>query len=80
MNEGMSGWLGSLFSLAAVPAVLGAGLLQERTSAKQRTKLYAPLLCASSLGLVLLSTLKRGVSAHVVAPLLMVTITGHSDC
>ena len=59
MDAASIGWVGSLFSLAAVPAVLGGGWLHQRLQRHQRTALYAPLLCVSASGLLALSTVQQ---------------------
>jgi cyanate permease len=72
------GWLGSLFSLAAVPAVLGGGWLHQRLESKQRKWFYVPLLCLSACGLHALSTVQgyspRSAAARVLLPSTLVAI------
>ena len=79
-DEVRIGLLGSLFSLAAVPAVLGGGFVHQRMRPKQRSLLYAPLLCVSAAGLLLLSTVRQGgrLAALAVAPSLVVIMGGIS--
>ena len=76
MSEVTIGQLGSIFPLAAVPAVLIAGYLHERLSAKKRRWLYAPLLCVSAAAMLVLSSLRGRTSPLVVAPLLAAVMAG----
>ena len=74
MNEVAIGQLGSLFPLAAVPAILIAGNLHQRISAKARSVMYPGMLCISAGGLALLSSLTT--ASPVIAPTLTAIMFG----
>jgi sugar phosphate permease len=68
------GTLGSLFPVAAVPAVLMAGQLQQRLTPKQRQWVYAPLLGVSTVGMLVLSSMT--VASPIIAPILVAIMFG----
>jgi sugar phosphate permease len=74
MGAAQIGTLGSLFPVAAVPAVLIAGALQQKLTPKQRQFLYAPLLGLSTVGMVVLSTLTS--VSPIIAPTLITVMAG----
>eukprot|EP01043_Picozoa_sp_COSAG02_P002196 COSAG02_NODE_50_length_44860_cov_203.992739_12_plen_179_part_00 len=67
-----------MFSLAAVPAVLGGGWLHQRLESKQRKFFYVPLLCLSACGLQALSTVQgrspTSTATRVLLPSALVAI------
>lgn len=74
MGAAQIGTLGSLFPVAAVPAVLMAGKLQQTLNASQRQLLYAPLVGLSTLGMLMLSTLTT--ASPMIAPILVIIMAG----
>ena len=75
MAPSQIGTLGSVFPLAAVPAILISAQLHQRLTAKARTMLYAPLLCVSAACLLVFSKL-RTASTIIIAPLLIAIMAG----
>jgi hypothetical protein len=69
-----------MFSLAAVPAVLGGGWLHQRLDYTQRKFFYAPLLCLAACGLQALSTVQghapHSAAARILLPSALVAIMG----
>ena len=65
-----------MFSLAAVPAVLGGGWLHQRLDRKKRKFFYVPLLCLSACGLQVLSTIQGRSTGpnRVLLPVTLVAI------
>ena len=76
MAAGQIGTLGSLFPVAAVPAVLIAGKLQQKLTPRQRQFLYAPLLGVSTAGMLVLSSLGRSAGTAIIAPTLIAIMVG----
>ena len=67
-----------MFSLAAVPAVLGGGWLHQRLHYTQRKFFYVPMLCLAACGLQALSTVQghapHSAAARILLPSALVAI------